>query len=258
MVSFVVKNLDRLENMGIEPPSGVMIWGPLGTGITMLAEAAASDAGATFVYVSGQEVLGKGGDLEEAFRVAIYEAPSVLFVSDVEWLCPRPGADYSWKDGNERGKPPTFATPDLTRKFIELIDEVCRVKTVRLVGSCYRIDTVDQAVIKEKTRFNRKVFVPPPESGDRREILAIYAGRVPMGDDVDLDVIAEKCVGYVGWDVENLVRQAAVCAIERGSPLVEMKDFLAAMEKIEPWLSPDMVEKYYEIYRADCPHHYHF
>ncbi|RMG57214.1 MAG: AAA family ATPase [Deltaproteobacteria bacterium] len=258
MVSFVAKNLDRLEDMGIDPPAGVMMWGPLGTGITMLAEAAAADAGLPFVYVSGQEVLGKGGDLEEAFRVALYEAPSLLFVSDVEWLCPRPGCDYSWSNGNERGKPPTFADTSLKEKFIALIDEVCRERRVRLLGSCYRIDTVDQAVIKEKTRFNRKIFVPPPGAEDRLEILRIYASRTRLGSDVDLEAIARETVGYVGWDVENLVRKAVFLAVERGSPVVEMRDFRRAMEKVEPWLTPDMEAKYHEIYRADCPHHYHF
>jgi ATP-dependent 26S proteasome regulatory subunit len=78
-----------LERMGVTPPSGVMMWGPLGNGITMLAEASAKEAGVTFFYVSGREMLGKPADLEEAFRLAVEEAPCVLYVTDVDWLAPR-------------------------------------------------------------------------------------------------------------------------------------------------------------------------
>jgi transitional endoplasmic reticulum ATPase len=258
MVCFVLNNLDNLNRMKIDPPSGVMMWGPLGAGITMLAEAAAFEAQATYVYVSGQEMLGKADKMEDAFAVARQEAPSVLFISDLEWLCPRAGTDYSWSDGNFRGIPPTFATPDLTEKFIALIDEICTAEEVRLLGSSYRVDTVDQAVIKEKKRFNRKIFIPPPGEKDRREIFEIYAPRMPLGDDVDLQELARDTAGYVGWDVESLCRKAGKNAIARGSNRVCRKDFEMGMEEIERWLTDDMVEKYYEIYRRDCPHHYHF
>lgn len=258
MVCFVLKNLGGLKEMGITPPSGVMMWGPLGTGITMLAEAAAREAGVTFVYVSGQEMLGKADRMEEAFQVARHESPAVLFVSDVEWLCPRTGADYSWSRGNFRGIPPTFADPDLTEKFISLVDEICAVDQVRLLGSCYRVDTVDQALIKEKKRFNRKIFIPPPATADRLEILKIYALKMPLDDNADLSELAERTGGYVGWDIESLCRKAGKVAISRGSRKVSMGDFMEAMEEIEPWLTDDMIYKYNEIYRRDCPHHYHF
>lgn len=258
MVCFVLANGEALERMGIEPPSGVLMWGPLGTGITMLAEAAAAEAGVSYVYVSGQEMLGKADRMEEAFEVARYEAPSVLFISDVEWLCPREGADYSWGDGNLRGIPPTFATLELTEKFISLVDEICGVREVRLLGSCYRVDTVDQAVIKEKKRFNRKIFIPPPGERDRLEILHIYAGRMPLAGDVDLRDLARDTSGYVGWDIESLCRMAGKNAIARGSHEVTREDFRKGMGEVTPWLTEDMVEKYYDIYRKDCPHHYHF
>ena len=193
----------------------MMLWGPLGTGITMLAEACAREAGVTFVYVSGQEMLGKGDDLVEAFDVAIHEAPCVLFISDCEWLCPRAGCDYEWSPGNLRAVPPTFADKGLSKLFIEQVDRINQVPGVALLGSCYRIDTVDQALIKEKKRFNRKVFVHPPTAVDRRGMLDIYMDKMPnLAPGIDRDKLAEAAEGYVGWDIESLTKRAIVNAIK--------------------------------------------
>lgn len=258
MVCLPLTRGKELRRMGVELPAGVMLWGPLGLGITMLAEASAREAGATFVYVSGQEMLGKADRMEEAFEIASREAPSVFFISDIDWLCPRAGADYSWRNGNLRGKPPAFADLAFTERFLALLDSLLGVERVRLVGSCYRIDVVDQAAIKEKKRFNRKIFVPPPTAEERREILEIYAGRMPLGEDVDLRKVAENAEGCTGWDLENLCRKAAILAVEEGSGTVAAQHFVSALGGITPWLTPDMVEGYHRIHREDCPHHYSF
>ncbi|MGE5246786.1 MAG: AAA family ATPase [Verrucomicrobiota bacterium] len=258
MVCLPLVKGEDLRRMGVALPAGVMLWGPLGQGITMLAEAAAREAGATFVYVSGQEMLGKMDRMEEAFATAVREKPSVFFISDIDWLCPRAGASYAWRNGNSRGKPPTFADRAFTEKFLALLDSLLPVPEVRLVGSCYRIDVVDQAAIKEKKRFNRKIFVPPPSGDDRREILAIYAGRMPIAADVDLAEVAAAADGCTGWDIENLCRKAAVLAVGEGSERVAQRHFLAAAAAATSWLTPDMVEGYHRIFGEDCPHHYAF
>jgi transitional endoplasmic reticulum ATPase len=258
MVCLPLTRGEELRRMGVDLPAGVMLWGPLGQGITMLAEAAAKEAEATFVYVSGQEMLGKMGRMEEAFGIAVREAPSVFFISDIDWLCPRAGASYTWGNGNLRGKPPTFADAAFTARFLALLDSLLPEDRVRLVGSCYRIDVVDQAAIKEKKRFNRKIFVPPPAAEERREILAVYARRMPLAEDADLSTIAGKAEGCTGWDIENLCRKAAILAVEEGSDRVALRHFVAAFADITPWLTPDMVEGYLRIFREDCPHHYSF
>ncbi len=263
MVCLPLTRGDALARMGVSLPAGVMLWGPLELGITMLAEAAAKEAGATFVYVSGQEMLGKMDRMEEAFAMAAREAPSVFFISDIDWLCPREGASYGWPDasgrnGNVRGKPPTFASSAFTGKFLALLDTLLPLRGVRLVGSCYRIDVVDQAAIKEKKRFNRKIFVAPPSDEDRREILAIYTRNMPVADDADLGTVARECAGCTGWDIENLCRKAAVLAVGEGCGRVGMRHFRDAARAITPWLTPEMIEGYHRIYRDDCPHHYAF
>lgn len=267
MVSLPLKDTEMIKRMNIEPPAGVLMWGPLGTGIKMLAEASAAEASANYIYVSGQEMLGKAGELKKAFADAEKNAPAVLFVSDVEWLAPRAGADYEWEKGNLRGIPPTFADKELTTAFIQAIDALqgdsgqpAVSKRVMLVGSCYRIDVVDQAIIKEKSRFNRKVFVPPPGPEDRLEILKIYVAR--LGDNVagglDLKAVAERADGFVGWDLENLCKRAALDAVKDGGKKIGQEHFIQAVSEIQPWLTPGMIEKYYRLRELDCSHYYTF
>jgi transitional endoplasmic reticulum ATPase len=259
MISLPLRKREMMKVHQLTRPAGVLIWGPLGVGITMLAEAAANDAGVGYVYVSGQEMLGKPEALAQAFHDAEHEAPCVLYISDIDWLAPRAGAGYEWAKGNLRGKPPTFADRELTETLIREIDRIQDNPDVMLAGSAYRVDVVDQAVIKEKRRFNHKIFVPPPTEEDRAGILRIYLDRIPtLAKPVDMDALVRATAGFVGWDIENLCKRAVLQAVERDSPTVGMPDLLAAAKDIEPWLTPDMVEGYLDIYRNDCPHHYSF
>ncbi len=259
MVSMPLMKPELMDKVGLGRPAGVMLWGPLGVGITMLAEAAATEAGASFVYVSGQEMLGKPDEVKEAFHDAIHEAPCVLFISDTEWLCPRAGCDYEWGPGNLRGIPPTFADKELAELFIREIDAIQAHKNVMLVGSCYRIDTVDQAIIKEKKRFNRKIFVHPPTAIDREGMIDIYLSKMPSVDpSITAKDLSLRTEGYVGWDAESLCKRAALEAVMADRDVVTMADFELALTRVEPWLTPDMTRVYHEINDNDCPHHYAF
>lgn len=254
----IVKGKEISES-GLEKPKGVLLWGPLGVGMTMLAEASAKRAGVPFVYISGQEILGKKDALKEAVDTAIEEKPCVLYISDCDWICPRPNCSYEWKNGNFRGKPPTFADEDFRMFFIKEIDRIQEHEEVRLVGGCYRVDVVDQAIIKEKKRFNRKIFLHPPEFEDRVDMLRIYLRKVKnLDENVNINVLAEKTKGYVGWDIESLYKKAVLFSIMDGKSTVDMESFEKALKEIEPWLTDDMIEGYYDIYNNDCPHHYTF
>lgn len=249
-----------LAAMGLVPPAGVFLWGPLGNGLAMLPEACAAEAGATYVYVSGREILGKPDAVADTFREALAAAPAVLYVSDVDWLAPQAGADYAWgPGGEERGKPPAFADRAMTDVFLRELDALQAAGgRVAVVGSAYRIDVVDQALIRDKSRFNRKVFLPPPDEAARREILALVAGRTPNDGRLDLAAVAARTEGYVGWDLENVVKKAALRAVEDGRPAVTQEDLLAAVPLVKAWLTPEMTAGYFRIHAADCPHHYNF
>jgi transitional endoplasmic reticulum ATPase len=259
MVCLPLTKGSQMKKMNLTRPTGVLIWGPLGAGITMLAEAAANEAGVGYVYASGQEMLGRPDTLREAFHAAVHEAPAVLFISDLDWLAPRAGASYEWGPGNFRGKPPTFADAELTRVLVEEIDHLMAEEQVMLVGSAYRVDVVDQAVIKEKTRFDRKIFLHPPTEKDREGIFRIYLGRIPNLDaGVSAKELAARTEGYVGWDVENLCKQAILRAMKADREIVTMEDFKGGLSQVIPWLTRDMIDGYFDLSRNDCPHHYSF
>ena len=251
----------ELARMGLVPPAGVLLWGPLGSGLAMLPEACATEAGVGYVYVSGREILGKPEAVVETLREAEREAPAVLYISDLDWLAPQAGASYAWRPGGgERGRPPAFADRELTDTFLGELDRLQAATAGRLaiLGGTYRIDVVDQALIKDKSRFNRKVFLPPPDRAARRAVLAIHAGRTPSDGRLDLDAVAALTEGYVGWDLENVVRKAALRAIEAGRDGIAQEDLVAAVPLVKPWLTPEMTDGYRRIHAADCPHHYNF
>jgi transitional endoplasmic reticulum ATPase len=261
MVCLPLQRAADVKRMGLTPPAGVLLWGPLGAGLAMLPEACASAAGVTYVYVSGREILGKPEALVETLREAEREAPAVLYISDLDWLAPQPGGNYAWgPEGNERGKPPAFADRALTDTFLRELDRLQAATAGRLaiIGGTYRIDVVDQALIKDKSRFNRKVFLAPPDRAARLAVLGIYAGRTPSAGPLDLEAIAAATEGYVGWDLENVVKKAALRSIEAGRPGIIQEDLVAAVPLVKAWLTPDMTAGYQRIFAADCPHHYNF
>jgi len=250
-----------IRRMALAPPAGILLWGPLGAGLAMLPEACATEAGVSYVYVSGREILGKPEALVETLREAESEAPAVLYISDLDWLAPQPGANYAWgPEGNERGKPPAFAARELTDTFLRELDRLQAATAGRLaiIGGTYRIDVVDQALIKDKSRFNRKVFLSPPDLAARRAVLEIYSGRKPNDGHLDLNAIAALTEGYVGWDLENVVKKAALRAIVADRLEITQEDLVAAVPLVKAWLTPDMTAGYRRIHEADCPHHYNF
>lgn len=250
---------EELKQIGLEAPKGVILWGPLGVGMTMLAEAAAFRSKVPFVYVSGQEVIGKKDAFKEAIDAAISEAPCLLYISDCDWIVPRPNCNYEWGHGNLRGKPPTFSSDEFRTFFISEIDRVQQVQEVSLVGGCYRIDVVDQSIIKEKKRFNRKIYIHPPYFEDRLDMLKLYLKRMRnLGKDVNLQKLAEITEGYVGWDIESLYKKASLFAVMDGKDNVDMECFYKAHKDIQPWLTPDMIKGYERLFELDCPHHYTF
>ncbi|MEW6088107.1 MAG: AAA family ATPase [bacterium] len=263
----------ELERQGIQLPTGVMLWGPLGVGIKMMAEAAASHAEVRLVYVSGREILGKPRDLQEAFKTARLNRPCVLFVSDTEWLAPQPHADYSWPlppsggrgapEGGgcfSRGKPSAFADREMTTVFLEELDNISGIRDIALAGSCYRIDAVDQCLFKEKSRFNRKIFVPPPSSVDREYMFKFFVNKINLAgkNKLDLEKFARNTEGYTGWDIENLCKDVVLQAVQNKSGEIKEEYFNNALLKIKPWLTKEMTKKYFELYEQDCPHYYHF
>ncbi|MBI2911386.1 MAG: AAA family ATPase [Chloroflexi bacterium] len=198
------------ERLGIEAPKGVLLWGPPGCGKTLLARAIAGEADAFFTHISGPEIFHKYyGDseahLREVFQEARDNAPSIIFLDEIDAVASR--RDDTYGDVEKR----------VVAQLMALMDGLERREQVIVLGATNLPDAVDTA-LRRPGRFDREIGIQAPDAKGRREILAIHTRRMPLAEDVDLDEIAGLTHGYVGADLEHLVREAAMEAIRRELP----------------------------------------
>ena len=260
MVVVPLKHGKELTKAGIVPPSGVIVWGPLGTGKGHMIESSADAAGVNYIIIRGRECTDHPDVIRDGFKFAVEHAPSVLHLMDIDWLAPRKDADYSWSDGTTVGKPDKFGSEDVHLAVHEEVARVAPMQDVFVLASCYRIDVLDQAFTRT-SMLGRKIYVPRPGANDKIEILKYYLKDVNLSEDLNLDEIGEKIDLYVGWDIEALCRKAKLNALERKSgevPLVNKSDFEGAMTSVSAWLTPQMADDYDRIYDEDCLHKYNF
>ncbi|TKX53093.1 AAA family ATPase [Halorubrum sp. SP3] len=197
---------DRFAEMGIEPPSGVLLYGPPGTGKTLLARAAASLSDANFIPVNGPELLDKYvGASEQAvrdlFATARENAPAVIFFDEVDAISPK-------RRGDDTG-----AGERVVSQLLTELDGLEPLTDVAVIAATNRPDTIDEALLRPG-RIEKAVETPLPGRDARREILEIHAREMPIAAGVDLDPLADRTAGYSGGDIAALVREAGLLAIE--------------------------------------------
>jgi transitional endoplasmic reticulum ATPase len=247
-VEWPLRHPELFEQYGTTPSRGILLYGPPGTGKTLLAQAVASATDANFISVDGPELLDKYvGESERAvrqvFAAARQNAPSVVFFDEVDAITTVRGDDDA--GGGSR------APERVVSQLLTEIDGIERLDSVTVVGATNRPDRIDPALLRPG-RLERVVEVPLPDRTARREILAVHTRDVPVGD-VDLGAVADRTEGYTGSDLEALVREAALAAIERrlrtvgrdGDASVETDHFDAALETVRPSVTGDQRE-YYE------------
>ncbi|MBS7644032.1 CDC48 family AAA ATPase [Candidatus Bathyarchaeota archaeon] len=239
-VELPLKDPGLFEQMGIRPPKGVLLYGPPGTGKTLLAKAVATESQANFISVRGPELLSKWvGESEkgvrEIFRKARESAPCIIFVDEIDSIAPHRGLR-----GSDSG-----VTERVVNQLLTEIDGITVLKDVVTIAATNRPDLLDQALLRPG-RFDRIIYVPPPDREARLQIFKVHTKRMPLSDEVKLDELAAKTEGYTGADIEALCREAAMIAIREGykARKVEMRDFLKAMEIIKPSVSPEDIERH--------------
>jgi transitional endoplasmic reticulum ATPase len=257
MIVVPLKYAEQLKKSKIKPPTGVVVWGPLGSGKGHMIECAAREAEASYVIIRGRECTDNPMAIKKGFELAMENRPCVIHVMDIDWLCPRKDADYTWSDGTTYGTPDKFGSEEVRQTVYKEISRVAQVENVMPVGSCYRIDVLDQAFTRT-TMLGRKIYVPRPSKRDRKEIFKYHLRNAKLDSDVDLEKMAGLTKYYVGWDIEAICRKATLMVIERGESFVRMEDLLKAKEKISAWLSPEMASDYDRIMASDCIHKYNF
>jgi transitional endoplasmic reticulum ATPase len=239
-VEWPLKNAEVFGRMGIEPPKGILLFGPPGCGKTLLARAVATESEANFISIKGPEVFSKWvGESEKAirevFRKARMAAPSIIFFDEMDSLVPRRGSGYGDSGVTDR----------VISQLLTEIDGITALQDIVVIAATNRPDIVDPAVLRPG-RFDRLIYVPESNEEGRLQIFKIHTKGMPLAKDIDLQELALLTKGYSGADIESACREAALYALRRdmSAKEVTLADFQEAFKRIGPSITPDMENWY--------------
>lgn len=236
-VLWPLQHPDTFARLGVDPPRGVLLYGPPGCGKTFVVRALASTGQLSVHAVKGSELMDKWvGSSEKAvrelFRRARDSAPSLVFLDEVDALAPRRGQSFD-----------SGVTDRVVAALLTELDGVDPLRDVVVLGATNRPDLIDPALLRPG-RLERLVFVEPPDAEARRDILRTAGKSVPLSADVDLDEVAAGLDGYSAADCVALLREAALTAMRRSLDATDVTaaDLAAARETVRPSLDPAQVE----------------
>ncbi|MDI9611348.1 MAG: CDC48 family AAA ATPase [Archaeoglobales archaeon] len=238
-VEWPLKFPEKFKKFGIKPPKGILLFGPPGTGKTLIAKAVANESEANFISVKGGELLSKWlGESEKAvrkiFRRARQVAPCIIFFDEIDAIAQMRGID----EGSR-------AVERVLNQILIEMDGLEELHGVVVIGATNRPDILDPALLRPG-RFDRLVYVKPPDRKSRLAIFKIHTKSMPLAEDVDLEELSELTEGYVGSDIEAICREAVMLAIREdpNAEKVEMRHFLEALKKIKPSINETMISFY--------------
>ena len=226
-VEMPLEHPDMFEDVGITPPSGVLLYGPPGTGKTMLAKAVANETDATFIKMAGSELvhkfIGEGAKLvRDLFEVARDNQPAVLFIDEIDAIA------------SKRTDSKTSGDAEVQRTMMQLLSEMDGFDErgeVRIIAATNRFDMLDEAILRPG-RFDRLIEVPKPETAGREIIFEIHTRNMNLAGDVDFVELAESTPDASGADIKAICTEAGMFAIRDDRTEVTSEDFLAAHEKL--------------------------
>ncbi|MBW9052592.1 CDC48 family AAA ATPase [Rhizobium mesosinicum] len=242
MVELPLRHPELFQRLGIDPPKGVLLYGPPGTGKTLLARAVANETEANFYHIAGPEIMGsRYGESEERLRQVFQEAsqnaPSIIFIDEIDSIAPK------------REQVTGEVERRIVAQLLTLMDGLEPRQNIVVIGATNRRDAIDEA-LRRPGRFDREIVIGVPDQNGRREVLAIHTRGMPLAEGTDLDEIARTTYGFVGADLGALVREAAMDALRRVLPDINLRegipsevlekltvsqdDFMSAMKRIQP------------------------
>ena len=213
-IELPLRHPELFQKLGIEPPKGVLLYGPPGTGKTLIAKAVASESGAHFISIAGPEVISKYyGEseqrLREVFEEARENAPSIIFIDELDSIAPR------------REEVTGEVERRVVAQLLTMMDGLEERGQVVVIGATNRVDAID-AALRRPGRFDREIEIGVPSEMDRIEILKIHTRGMPLAEDVSLDALAQQTHGFVGADLAALAREAAIRALRRYLPALDL------------------------------------
>ena len=260
MIELPLKHPILFRRLGIDPPKGVLLHGPPGTGKTMIAKAVANETNAHFTSINGPEIISKyygesEKQLREIFDEAASNAPAIIFVDELDSIAPK-REDVSGEVERR-----------VVAQLLTLMDGMQGRDNVVVIGATNRPDAIDQA-LRRPGRFDRELEIGVPDKNGRREIVNIHTRGMPIADDFDMEWILENSYGFVGADIMSLTREAAMKALRRYLPEidldqdeippevlekmeVQMNDFKIAIREIEPSALREIYVEIPEVSWAD-------
>ena len=243
MVELPLRYPELFTRLGVDPPKGVLLHGPPGTGKTRLAQAVANESDAAFFTINGPEIMGSAyGEsekrLREVFEEAQRSAPAIVFIDEIDSIAPK------------RGQVSGEAEKRLVAQLLTLMDGLQARANLVVIAATNRPEAIDEA-LRRPGRFDREIIIGVPDEKGRREILAIHTRGMPLGEGVDLNELSRSTHGFVGADLAALAREAAIEAVRRIMPRldldartipnevledlqVEKTDFREALKRVQP------------------------
>ena len=241
MVELPLRHPELFQRLGIEPPKGVFLYGPPGCGKTLLAKAVANESDANFYVISGPEIMSKfygesEARLREIFQKAQETAPSIIFIDEMDAIAPK------------REEVTGEVERRVVAQLLSLMDGMGARGNIIVIGATNRPNAIDPA-LRRPGRFDREIEIGVPDKMGRYEILQIHTRTMPLASDVDLHRLSDICHGYTGADISSLCREAAMKALRRYLPEINLEEERipsSILEKMEVNVK-DFTDAYREI-----------